>query len=129
MTQTIIDLLEQYAETEAQIDVLRLDRDVAVDEILIRTGVMIEIDDIQYRTELKVKQAHDILEALKTQIHALMLEHGETVQSQHKTAKWCKPRVSWNDDGLCGIAMFHPEILALRREGEPSVAIVQRKGS
>jgi hypothetical protein len=129
MTQEIIALLEQYANTEAQIDVLRLDRDVAVDEVLIKANIMIEIDNIDYEFEQKAKQASDNLAILKEQIHALMLEHGETVQSQHKTAKWCKPRVSWNDDGLCGIAMFHPEILALRREGEPSVAIVQRKGS
>jgi hypothetical protein len=129
MTQTIIALLEQYAETEAQIDVLRLDRDVAVDEVLIKANVMIEIDNIDYEFEQKAKWASDILAELKERIHALMLEHGETVQSPHKTAKWCKPRISWNDAGLVGFAMAYPELLAFRREGEPSVAIVQRKGS
>ncbi|MCG3145996.1 MAG: hypothetical protein HONDAALG_03775 [Gammaproteobacteria bacterium] len=48
---------------------------------------------------------------------------GATVKGAALSAVYAKGRVSWDNKALEGYAVAHPELLAFRSEGAPSVSI------
>lgn len=111
------------------LDVLRLQRTAAslkeqkeVDTVL--TPELLKkinaIRDLFAASNLTLQHEIDALEAsIKRQTTDL----GRSVRGSHWQAVWSKPRVSWNTDGLEGFGAAHPEILAFRSEGKPTVSL------
>lgn len=64
---------------------------------------------------------------LEQQIERGVLERGVSVFGQELMAVYSKGRITWDQKGLAGYALSHPEISALRKEGAPSVSIKQVK--
>ena len=52
-----------------------------------------------------------------------MLAGGATAKGVHLMAVWAKGRETWDTSRLAGFAVAHPELLELRKIGEPTVAI------
>ena len=81
------------------------------------------------RFEADHAEARILMEGLEGEIRAAVLETGATIESDHLQAVWKKGRVSWDSGRLAGYAVAHPEILALRKEGAPTVSFVLKGGA
>lgn len=84
-----------------------------------------------YRTELDAKKAAFeeenasltlCIEELEKDIKAAVLEQGETVKTEKMVCTYNKGRESWDGKILQGYAVAHPEILAARKIGAPTVS-------
>jgi hypothetical protein len=116
------DKLNQLKDLRFQSDVIRLHFDDLRRSIL-TPEIQAALDDIdaEYRT------ANDALQSgiaeLEKEIKEDVLTKGETVKGDGIMAVWNKGRESWDGKSLSGYAAAHPEILAFRKIGEPSVSI------
>jgi len=59
---------------------------------------------------------------LEAEIKSEILKKGETVSTEKMSAILVKGRVSWDGKLLEGYAVAHPEVLAARKVGEPTVS-------
>lgn len=67
----------------------------------------------------------DLIEKIKKEeeeITAYILEKGETVKTDKISAIWNKGKTSWDGKLLEGYAIAHPDILAARKIGNPTVS-------
>lgn len=62
-------------------------------------------------------------------IKELTLAFGETVGGSVYQSTYNSGRVTWNNEGLKGYAVAHPEIEQFKREGKPYVSIKRRKNN
>ena len=122
----IADLLDELANLQAKLDVIQLYQDQAI-KANIPEEWLIRIDDIRFEHEKLAAVTKTTIAELDARIREMVLVSEESVQGKHLVATYNKARVRWNDDALCGIAIDHPEILAFRVVGEPSVTIKQRQ--
>lgn len=84
-------------------------------------------DEIKGRTAEFITPLQEYLDKLKALIAAITIAGGETVRTQFGRAEYVKAgeRVTWNDAGLLGFAVAHPEILSMRstKETQPTTRI------
>jgi hypothetical protein len=59
-------------------------------------------------------------------IKAYVLATGATAQGTALQAMIIAPRVTWDNKGMATYAALHPDVLAYRKVGEPSVQIRAR---
>jgi hypothetical protein len=118
----IVHDLERLANSEAQLDVLKLQEQEAVNEIL-TDDICQQLDDIHEDFASQRRGIELSISTERDNIKQDVLEHGETVKGEYLQAVWNKGRVSWNAKALVGYAVSHPEILELRKFGDPSVTI------
>jgi hypothetical protein len=64
---------------------------------------------------------------LQEEITAEVIGQGQTVKSDRLMAVFSKARVSWDGAKLDGFALAHPEILAAKTIGKPSVSFREVK--
>lgn len=118
----IYKALEQLSEMRAQAEVIRLHYE-DLRKSIIPAEIQAQLDEI----DAEQKTAADALSAgtsqLENEIKACILSIGATVKAGGLMAVWNKGRVSWDSKLLEGYAVAHPEILAARKEGDPSVTI------
>lgn len=62
-------------------------------------------------------------EELTAEIKSDVVLAGSTIKGSCLQAVYAKGRVSWDDKGLSGFMVAHPEIAPFRKVGEPSVSI------
>lgn len=125
-TQSIIEKLDRLAELRSAIDAINLRYDELRNTVLtpeIRASLK-EIEDERY-TALDAAQAG--LSDLENEIKAGVIIAGESVKGAWLHAIYSKPKVTWDNKGLSGFAVAHPEINAFRKIGECSVSIRQAK--
>lgn len=67
--------------------------------------------------------ADDAVTKLETDIKNAILVRGESLKATTLQAVYTKGRETWDSKGLAGYAIVHPEILKLKKTGEPSVSI------
>ena len=66
------------------------------------------------------------VEELKAKIKAAVLERAATYTGNAWRIEFKKGKITWNDNKLIGFAAAHPELLAFRAEGKPSVAFCEK---
>lgn len=115
---------KEIAMTELEIR-QRLD---ALDELKAQRTVLVadiqaKITELEAERDMLALDLDDAIDTVTKDIKSTVLEHGQSVKATHLHAVWSKPRISWNNKGLDGYAIAHPEILAFRKEGRPSVSI------
>jgi hypothetical protein len=125
MTNAITQMLDRLAEIQAQLEVLRMDKAYAI-EAAIPPAVRDELAAIEDEYAVTIDGAQANAAELEAQIKAAVIEHGETVKTEHLQAVWTKGRITWDAKSLDGYAVAHPELFAFRKEGEPSVSIRRR---
>ena len=117
--------LDQLDDLRERLAALPTEQDAAIDALLI-------FDDDLRRQVVETRaqfaaQAADLAaqaELLTEAIKAATLLAGRTLKGGGRLqCVWGKPSVKWNDDKLSGYAVAHPEILAFRTVGKPSVSI------
>lgn len=79
---------------------------------------------------LELAPAYELVDAkiaeLQASIKTATLQLGETAKSERFLAVYSAGRVSWDAKALDGYAVAHPEILAFRSAGPPSVTLRRR---
>lgn len=118
----IVTKLQQLEELDAQAEVIRLDKQKAVDTVL-TDEVKAQLAAIDTEFDPMVLAVRETIGKLEGEIKLGVLAHGETVKSNKYKAVWGKGRVSWDNKALVGYATAHPEIEALKKIGNPSVSI------
>lgn len=119
------ELLDRLAEVQAQIDATRLHYQELRDSILTAEQKQ-QMADIEAELTSTIQPAQALAATIEAEVKAEVLKIGASVKGAHMQAVWSKPRVSWDTKALDGYSAAHPELLAFRKEGEPSVSI--RKG-
>lgn len=90
-----------------------------VDEI--KAEFQPKFDALESDEKYNAKKAE--AEALTAEIKAEVIAAGKTVKGSCLQAVFTKVRVSWDDKGLSGFMLAHPEIEVYRKVGDPSVSI------
>ena len=72
--------------------------------------------------EANTAEAREMIQNLEAEITAAVLEKGETVKTESISAVWNKGKTTWDGKLLEGYALAHPDILAAKKVGEPTVS-------
>ena len=115
-------MLDTLAELRAQNDALMLERDVAIGAIY-TAEIKAQVDAVNAEFAIRTDGVRADIARLEDNIKRAVIAHGATVKGATLSAVFAKGRVSWDDKGLAGYAVAHPELLAFRSEGAPSVSI------
>lgn len=118
----IRNLLEQLAEARHNAEILRMDKQTAIDSA-IPDEVRNALRDIDLEYEGKEQHLHERIFELESQVKMAVTQHGESVKHSGLNAVFSGGRVSWDSKALDGYALNHPELFAFRKEGKPSVSI------
>ena len=116
------ELLDKYSDNLAGIELINAEKQELIDEILTP-----EIKEKLKEIDAEFSQKTDALsrenEFLAAQIKAAVIQEGATISGSFHQAVYSKPRVSWDNKGLAGYSVAHPEIAVFQKVGEPSVSI------
>jgi hypothetical protein len=82
-------------------------------------GIITEFDDREAHLKAEIAQQ-------EAAITAAVLATGATAQGTHLQAIITAPRVTWDHKGMATSAALHPDVLAYRTVGEPSVQMRAR---
>ncbi len=89
--------------------------------------VMATIKDELDALEIELKPTLDSATTQKAEaesaLKAAVLATGNTIRGSHLMAMWVKGRETWDTSKLAGFAVAHPELLELRKVGDPTVTI------
>ena len=127
MTETEIkSKLDELAELQALRNVAQLDRQRLLNEA-IPAEIKARIASLEAECAGKTETANERIAALEATIKQAIIAHGASVKSATLHAVFAKGRISWDAKSLDGYAIAHPELLAFRKEGEPTVSIRSAK--
>jgi len=90
---------------------------------LIPPEIKMQIMDVEAEFDDKLNQVNENINSLESAVKEQVKAFGQSVKGELIQAVWAKPRVTWDNKGLDGFMVAHPEIKAFRKEGEPSVSI------
>lgn len=114
--------LDKLTELLAARDVIMLEKQRLLDEIL-TPEIKARMAEIESEFAQKAEAVNANIAALEAEIRQDVLAHGASVKGAVLHAIFSKGRITWDTKALEGYATAHPELLAYRREGEPSVSI------
>lgn len=118
----IKEMLDQLAALRAQYDAATRERDATVATIYTpEIKAMVKAVEAEFADRTRVMNVD--IAVLEDQIKRAVIAHGATVKGAALSAVYAKGRVSWDNKALEGYAVAHPELLAFRSEGAPSVSI------
>ncbi len=121
-TEVVKSKLDLIAEYQSQKDLLNLQKQEIIDTIL-TPEIKAKIAEIEAEFTGKGETADTNIAALTAEVKDMVIQTGASIKGNNLHAVYAKGRVSWDAKGLDGYAVGHPEILYMRKEGEPSVSI------
>jgi hypothetical protein len=86
-------------------------------------GVAQRKREIEAEFSGKAEAIDENIKRLTDEIKAEVRNLGATVKSTHFQAVYVKGRVTWDTSKMDGYAVGHPEVLFMRKEGEPSITL------
>jgi len=107
---------------QAERDVLAMTKQQLIDAI-ITPEIKAQIAEVEAEFAPKLETVDAKIEAQTSIVKRLVLEIGDSVKGAFLHAVFAKGRVSWDTKALDGYAVAHPEIVAMRKTGDPSVSI------
>lgn len=120
--KAITTKLDQLADMQAQLTVINMQFDDLRKQIL-TPELLAQLEAIEAERKTASEAAQAGIDQLTAEIKEATKTYGATVKGSHLQAVWSKPRVTWDSQKLDGFSVAHPEILAFRKVGEPSVSI------
>lgn len=126
MTKEIKCLVNQYSETIDVIEELNAEKRELLNSI-IPEEIREKIDEIEFEYSERIKLFEETINTYRERIKEAVINAGVTVKGDKHMAVYVKPRVSWNDAFLMGLAATIPSILEARKEGSPSIQIKEIK--
>ena len=118
----VITKLTQLEELDAQTELIRLDKQKAINTIL-TDEVKAQLAAIDAEFDPMTDAVRETIGKLEGEVKLAVLAHGETVKGSKYKAIFGKGRISWDAKGLAGYAVVHPEVEAFKKVGNPSVSI------
>jgi hypothetical protein len=118
----IYEKIEKYSDIGFGIDLIHQEKQALIDTVL-TPEIKEKLAEIDAEFDPKVDELAQQKSMLEADIKAEVLQAGRTVKGTYHSFVWSKPRVSWDDKGLSGYALHHPEILQFRKVGNPSVSV------
>ena len=85
--------------------------------------IMAQLAEIDAKYSEGIQAVSSAIAALESEVKQDVVEYGASVKATFLHAVFNKGRVSWDTKRLDGYAVAHPEILDLRKEGDPSVSL------
>ena len=123
MDETVIkQKLDTLAEYHAQRDAISLQKQELIDTIL-TPEIKAKIAEIEAEFAGKAEASNQNASVIEAEIKDAIKELGGSVKATYLHAVWAKGRISWDNKAMDGYAVDHPEILFMRKEGDPSVSI------
>ena len=119
------ELLDEYSNNLAGSDLLNGERQAMIDKV-ITPEIKAQLENIDAQIDPLIANTISRNQELIELIKAEVIAAGQTISGDHHQAVYSKPRVSWDSKGLEGYAVAHPEILAFRSVGSPSVSLKVR---
>jgi phage host-nuclease inhibitor protein Gam len=113
--------LDELAEVRVAVEVTRRDYEAKRAEIM--KAVQEELAALEAEYTPLLETAAERVRALEVEIKDEVARHGASVKGRHFHAVYVRGRVSWDTKSLDGYARVHPEVLAFRKEGEPSISL------
>ena len=93
-----------------------------LDKLEMLAGMKTAYAEAKAEFEKKTASSKNMIDALEDEITEAVLNVGETVKTDHIQAIWNKGKSSWDGKLLEGYALAHPDILAARKTGKPTVS-------
>ena len=119
---SIQEMLDQLAELQAQLEVIRLSKHAAIDTV-ITPEIKARLDEIDAEFDPQNDSIEVAIDALTTNIKAEVITTGASVKGTHLQAVYTKGRVSWDTKIIEGLAVVFPDLEKARKIGDPSVSI------
>ena len=85
------------------------------------------LDTKKAHFEAENKDLIDDIAEIESKVREAVLEKGETVKTEKMSAVWVKGKTTWDGKLLEGYAVAHPEILAAKKTGKPTVSFKLNK--
>ena len=117
----IVSKLNELSDVQSAVDVARADYEAKRAEIL-RT-IQAELDALDAEFDPLFEASRERCAALTEEIKQAVVQSGASVKGAHLHAVYIKGRVTWDTKGLDKFAVAHPEVVAYRKQGEPSVSL------
>lgn len=118
--------LDGLANIRSKFDMLNQQKQAVIDAIL-TPEIKAQLAEIDAEFAPFEAEINSQIAEIETSIKQAVVEHGATVKGHWFQAVYAKGRVNWDTKALDGYAISKPELLAFRKEGEPSVSIRQVK--
>ena len=122
MTEEIVRKLDQLANCHAERDYLALEKQALIDQVL-TPEIKARLDEIEAEFAGRFEAVEANITRLEGEVRDEVIKHGATVRGTFLHAVWNKGRVTWDTKAMEDYAGRHPEILAYRKEGKPSVSL------
>ncbi len=119
--QRIITKLDELSEIESAVEVTRLDYEAKRAALL--KSIQAELDALDAEYKPLIDSSTERIAALREEIKNDVLQHGASVKGSRLYAMYSRGRVSWDTPSLDQYAKTHPEIVAFRKQGDPSVSL------
>jgi hypothetical protein len=122
MKMDIKQKLDQLAELQASLEIIRMNKQAAID-MVITPELKARLAEIDTQFDPSNDVIETGIDALITEIKADVIQAGASVKGTHCHAIYTKGRVSWDSKMLEGMAILIPQINDAKKTGEPSVSI------
>ena len=122
------EVLNKYSDNLAVIEMISAEKQRLIDEVLTKE-IKEKLKEIDEELAQKTSSLSQENEFLTAKIKAAVIAQGETVSGKYHQAVYSKPRVTWDNKGLAGYSVAHPEVGVFQKVGEPSVSIRVRGGN
>lgn len=116
------NLIDSYSDVVGVIEELGKEKAQLLESI-IPDDVKQKIKEINEEFDFSVSEFEKIAESLREEIKKEVLAQKQTLRGKNHMAVYVRPRVSWNDEFLEGLAVVVPEIMRARKESSPSIQI------
>ena len=114
-------MLDQLAELQSKLDVLNM-REQEIRDSIVPAEVKKQLDDLKSEFDGQRLACQENINELREAIVSEIKSNGTSVKGARLHAIFVKGRVTWDSKGVEGFALAHPELMAYRKEGEPSVS-------
>ena len=124
MTEEIKKGLGKLDNAKSRMDVVRMERDRLIDGVY-TPEIRAQVKEIEEEFDTTLEIIQEEVAEIQNILKGLVIQHGESVKIELDTgsasAVYVKGRESWDTKKLNGYAIAHPEILVLKKIGDPSV--------
>jgi DNA-binding TFAR19-related protein (PDSD5 family) len=124
MTSDIRQKLDQLANFQAEKDVLKIQKQELIDQVLTQE-IRARLADIEAEFQPRLEAVDQNIAALEAEIKQEVLVNEASVRGTFLRAVWNKGRVTWDTKRMDDYALYHPEILRFRKQGQPFVSITR----
>lgn len=118
--------IQDYENARARVELLNADIETKRKEIMARVQDDLDALTTEYQPMMDAAQAD--VTYMEQKLKAEVIASGEGVKGEWYHAIYIKGRESWDSKRLDGFAAAHPEVLAFKKIGEPTVSIRLSKG-